>query len=244
MHVQEEHIRETAIFFAIVAMTAITLSFLFSLVMYRLGLPEHPQRFIATSLYIASCVGIPTAVIASQEHIRLISHREVLEELASTDLLTGLQNRRFFSLAANEEIARMARTESTAGLMLFDIDRFKSFNDTNGHSFGDEVLKQIAQITHDELRGPFDRIGRWGGEEFVVLLHDVTAEQVDLVAERIRRRIGSTTVHHEGRSARVTASFGITLMTKDTPFNYALSQADKALYLAKSLGRDRVEFGV
>lgn len=243
MRVQEEHFRESAIFFAMVTLTAVSLSFVFSLVMYRIGLPEHPNRFIATSLYIACCVGIPTAVIASQEHIRLISHREVLEELASTDLLTGLQNRRFFTMAANEELARMARTESTAGIMLFDIDHFKSFNDAHGHHFGDEVLKQIAQITHDELRGPFDRIGRWGGEEFVVLLHDVTPDQVDLVAERIRRRISSTTVNFQGESARVTASFGVTLMTKDIAFNHALTQADKALYLAKSLGRDRVEFG-
>ncbi len=231
---------EAAIFFVMVVATALSLSFIFSLIMYRLGLPYHPQRFLLTGLYISACVGIPMAIVASQEQVRQIHHKKILAELASTDLLTGLLNRRFFTHAAREEIHRMQRAGYESCLILIDIDMFKKINDTFGHGFGDEVLKTIARITYDELRGPFDRIGRWGGEEFIILLNAVTPHQAQQVAERIRRRIAATMIHFDGQSANVTASFGYTKLTSSDAFEGALLDADKALYRAKRDGRNRV----
>lgn len=231
---------ESGVFFLMVLATALSLSFIFALIMYHLGLPYHPQRHLMTGLYISACVGVPMAIIASQEQVRQIHHKKVLEELASTDLLTGLLNRRFFTHAAKEEIQRMQRSGYESSLILIDIDMFKKVNDTFGHSFGDEVLKTIATITYDELRGPFDRIGRWGGEEFIILLNAVTADQALQVAERIRQRIATTMIHFNGQSAQVTASFGFTKLTASDAFEGALIDADKALYQAKRDGRNCV----
>ena len=139
-----------------------------------------------------------------------------------------------------EEIQRMQRSGYESSLILIDIDMFKKVNDTFGHSFGDEVLKTIATITYDELRGPFDRIGRWGGEEFIILLNAVTSDQALQVAERIRQRIATTMIHFNGQSAQVTASFGFTKLTASDAFEGALIDADKALYQAKRDGRNCV----
>jgi len=231
---------ESIQFFVIVSVTALCLTFIFSLFMYRYGMPQQPERYLLVSFLIACCVSIPTAVIASQQQFRLMINHESMEALASTDLLTGLLNRRFFENTIEEEIERMKRTGQEAGLILLDIDMFKRFNDRYGHRFGDEVLKAVAQTAHDELRSPFDRVGRWGGEEFVILINAVTSEQVSLIAERLRCRIENMVVEFEGKRAKVTASFGCAQLTANDQIHNVLERADQALYIAKDIGRNRV----
>lgn len=227
-------------FFMLVACTALSLSFTVSLIFYSLGLPANIDAYIRLNLFVSGCVAIPTAIIASLHdfHMRAYQHR--LEEMAWTDALTGLLNRRFFIHAAEEERLRMRRTNQSAALVLLDLDHFKEVNDLHGHAGGDIVLKEVAAIAHSELRGPFDRLGRWGGEEFVVLLSCVSREHALLVCERLRRRLEETTVMLGDKEVSVTASFGMCMMSPDTPLSAAIECADGALYEVKRLGRNKV----
>lgn len=227
-------------FFVLVAATALSLSFTVSLIFYKLGLPTNISDYIRLNLFVSGCVALPTAIIASLHDFHMRAYQRRLEEMAWTDALTGLLNRRFFIHAAEEERSRMRRTKQSAAIVLIDLDHFKEVNDLYGHAGGDLVLKEIAAIAHSELRGPFDRLGRWGGEEFVVLLSSVSREQAMLVCDRLRRRIEDTVVEIAGKEVSVTASFGLCMMAPETPLNAAIECADGALYEVKRLGRNRV----
>jgi len=231
---------ESLTFFAFVAITALCLSFTFSMVVYQLGLPANPKVFVLTNLVVSACVAVPTAVIASQHEYRLRIYQRRLEALAATDPLTGLYNRRFFKQAMDDELNRMRRTRQTAGLVFFDLDHFKRINDRFGHKTGDVVLQEVAESAFAELRGPFDRLGRWGGEEFVILLSDVTLEQAEAVCERIRARIESLALEHKGQVISVTASFGTCLLAQGGNADIALETADAALFESKNSGRNKV----
>lgn len=227
-------------FFVLVAATALSLSFTVSLIFYKLGLPTNITDYIRLNLFVSGCVALPTAIIASLHDFHMRAYQRRLEEMAWTDALTGLLNRRFFIHAAEEERSRMRRTKQSAAIVLIDLDHFKEVNDLYGHAGGDLVLKEIAAIAHSELRGPFDRLGRWGGEEFVVLLSSVSREQAMLVSDRLRRRIADTVVEIAGKKVSVTASLGLCMMAPETPLNAAIECADGALYEVKRLGRNRV----
>ena len=163
-----------------------------------------------------------------------------LTGFATTDPLTGALNRRAFQAAIEEEQMRMKRSKNTAAIILFDLDFFKKINDQFGHSKGDEVLENVCKIAHSELRGPFDKIGRWGGEEFSILLHDVDHQRALQVAERLRLRIEKYRFEGSGIQRYTTASFGVTLLTARCEINLAIDRADKALYRAKANGRNCV----
>lgn len=227
-------------FFMLVACTALSLSFSMSLFFYQLGLPTDIGTYIRLNLFISGCIALPTAIIASLHDFHMRAYQHKLEEMAWTDSLTGLLNRRFFIHAAEEERARMRRTGAQAAIVLFDLDHFKEVNDLYGHAVGDLVLKEIAAIAHSELRGPFDRLGRWGGEEFIILLSAVNEEYAMLVCERLRARIEGTAIEAAGRDVSVTASFGICMLEPRTQLNAAIEGADKALYQAKEEGRNRL----
>lgn len=228
-------------FFLLVACTALSLSFSVSLIFYKLGLPADVGSYLRLNLFVSGCVALPTAVIASLHDFHMRAYQKRLEEMAWTDALTGLLNRRFFVHAAEEERSRMRRTKQNAAIVLIDLDHFKAVNDLYGHAGGDVVLKEMAAIAHSELRGPFDRLGRWGGEEFVVLLSGVDEEQAMLVSERLRRRIEDARILIGDREVSVTASFGVCMMTPATPLNSAIECADGALYAVKREGRNGVQ---
>lgn len=169
--------------------------------------------------------------------------KEAAEQLARTDELTGLANRRAFFDAASHEIQRAVRYAAPLALVLTDLDYFKSINDNYGHHVGDAVLRDFAQILTASIR-EVDLAGRWGGEEFVVLMADTTLEEAVQVAERMRLAVAGTQVQVEGRSFGYTASFGVTAFSADVrTLEALLSRADAALYRAKENGRNRVEVG-
>lgn len=231
---------ESFTFFAFVAITALCLCFTFSIVMYSLGVPDDPENFIRANLFISGCVAIPTAALAAQHEFRMRLYQRKLESIASTDALTGLLNRKFFKQFAVEELLRMHRTQTASAIAIFDVDHFKKINDNYGHAAGDRVLKEIAEVAYSELRGPFDRLGRWGGEEFVMLLSGVTPEQASLVCDRVRSRIEEHIVFDQGDEIRVTASFGVCMMMPGADFDKKFAKADAALYASKTNGRNRV----
>lgn len=228
-------------YFALVCASALSISFIVSIVVYRMGVPVQASDYVKINLFVTACIAIPTAVIASLHDFHSRMYQRRLEALAWTDELTGLLNRRFFLKAAEDECNRMRRTKQTAAVAVLDLDFFKEVNDLYGHAAGDRVLKSIAQIAHAELRGPFDKLGRWGGEEFVVLLSDVTPETAQIVCDRLRARIQSALIETGEYRVCVTASFGFCMLAAGANVNAAIEAADRALYEAKRLGRNRVE---
>ena len=174
-----------------------------------------------------------------------ITERKRLEaellEMASTDALTGLPNRRTFMNRLEEEFARVRRFDSLqVSVLMIDLDHFKNINDSCGHAAGDVVLRQVAMLIRDETRR-VDLCSRIGGEEFAVLLAGASPAAARDFAERLRSKIAVAVHEHEGRSMSVTASIGIAAMRAvDSSADAALLRADAALYQAKDGGRNQV----
>ena len=162
-----------------------------------------------------------------------------LEQLSRTDQLTGLNNRGYWEECLDSEFLRLRRSGYNCSLMMFDIDHFKQVNDTHGHPAGDEVIRITAAILKDTIRVT-DIPGRYGGEEFVVILLDSNAEDAMILAERYRKIIGSCPVYHDDVKINYTISIGIAEFSKDMK-NYSdwIEAADKALYVGKESGRNK-----
>lgn len=170
---------------------------------------------------------------------QLESANTQLQELALRDGLTGLLNRRHWEQCLEREFSRHLRYESPASLVMFDIDHFKTFNDTYGHQLGDEVIREVARLTRLFARET-DFAGRYGGEEFVVLLPDTAIAGASQFAERLRTAIAGLQIDHEGQVLHVTVSLGVASLDESMPNHTLLIEAaDKALYQSKENGRNR-----
>ena len=169
--------------------------------------------------------------------------RQALENLtqqAMTDSLTGLYNRRFFWDALDREIATAKRKEAPFCVILLDLDHFKDVNDTWGHDAGDIVLKEVAKVLEESVRGS-DIAVRHGGEEFAIVLPDTSIEVAAERAEALRRHLEAHEVRWGEENVRVTASFGVAQYGPCTAEPGALMKAaDAAMYAAKAAGRNRV----
>jgi diguanylate cyclase (GGDEF)-like protein len=157
-------------------------------------------------------------------------------------LLTGIDNRSVVIDAMNRESARQVREGGSFGVVLLDLDHFKSVNDTLGHLAGDVVLKEAARRMTQAVR-PYDTVGRYGGEEFLVVAPSSDGEGTLALAERIREAIQSTPVTTEAGDVRVTASCGVAASIESNRLDAhtLLRLADEALYRAKERGRNRTE---
>ena len=164
-----------------------------------------------------------------------------LREMAATDMLTGLPNRRHFLAQLEQEKARVSRAEEKcAAVLMIDIDHFKQVNDSFGHATGDQVLRHLATLMREGLR-KIDTVGRLGGEEFAVILPGADAPAAEIFAERLRTQVAETPAQHENRSIPLTISIGVTeIKPGDDSADDALTRADRALYRAKECGRNRV----
>jgi diguanylate cyclase (GGDEF)-like protein len=162
-----------------------------------------------------------------------------LQRLSSTDRLTSLYNRGHWEEMLRQEYARHRRYDSGAALVMFDIDHFKAINDRHGHQAGDAVIRQTAELIRQNMRDT-DLAGRYGGEEFVVLLPDTDKEGAMIFAERLRRSIEEHEVIHEHAHIRFTVSLGIADLSMPTHSHAQLIEwADSALYASKAGGRNR-----
>lgn len=172
---------------------------------------------------------------------RLRSSYEISLSMALTDSLTGLYNRRYFEVHLQKLIQQNATSRKSLGILILDIDNFKSVNDTYGHAVGDEILKEFAVRVQDKLRG-FDMVARLGGEEFVVLLPDVKEDMALTICERLRSAIADEAFKCNAPDGQldITTSIGGTIVEKGTTANPddVMKQADDALYEAKENGRN------
>jgi diguanylate cyclase (GGDEF)-like protein len=165
---------------------------------------------------------------------------EQLQELAITDGLTNLYNSRHFYNQLESEIDRSYRYGHPIALLLLDIDNFKQYNDAFGHIEGDKVLVKIGEIIKSCLRTP-DSAYRYGGEEFTVILPETTSEEANTAAERIRKAIEAETFYPKpGKPESVTISIGVTEYAKKEDIFAFVQRADKAMYVSKEQGRNRV----
>src|SRR3569832_1565985 len=161
--------------------------------------------------------------------------------MSQTDSLTGLDNRRHLEERIDEMFEHAKRLNEPFSLVMCDLDRFKSVNDTYGHQAGDAILKQFAKILKGEVR-EIDRAGRYGGEEFVLLLPGTVLDAGVTFAERVRKQVESHTFTFDGTSIQRTASFGVSAWPHPRVANCdaLVRAADDALYVAKETGRNRV----
>lgn len=174
---------------------------------------------------------------ANQVNAKLASEVRDLEELASTDRLTGAWNRRHFETALEGEIHRALRFGHPLSLVMFDIDYFKQVNDTFGHQVGDQVLTEFAACIRSGLRKS-DSLTRWGGEEFMVLMPNTPQAAARTAAERFRKMIAAQDFTTAGS---LTASFGVAQFIEDETVEEFIGRVDAAVYRAKDAGRNRVE---
>lgn len=173
-----------------------------------------------------------------------IAHKE-LAEVAATDSLTSMLNRRAFSEIVEGYIQRMTSADAhrTDALLVIDVDHFKEINDTFGHDIGDDALVLISSTIRSSL-GEKDLAGRLGGEEFAIFLPGRIPEQVSGVAEAMRSAVGSVLFQPEDRRHRLSISIGGVVFSKALTFRELYRLADRQLYLAKNNGRNRVELRV
>ena len=183
-----------------------------------------------------------------EEHDRAAQLAERVEQLegelrklsseVQTDQLTQIANRRGLIATFETERAKLERDPKPLALALLDIDNFKKLNDNLGHAAGDEALKSLAARVSGLLR-PGDKVGRWGGEEFVLILPEAPLEEAQAVLLRLQRSLSASLFMHEGRDVFVTFSAGVTLFRAGETMEQALDRADEALYEAKRTGKNR-----
>jgi two-component system cell cycle response regulator len=191
------------------------------------------------------------ALVARLRNVRRICDLEVAlhgalvqnQKLSTTDELTGLANRHFFAKHLPRELARAVRRKLPLSVAMCDIDHFKRINDTFGHATGDHVLRQFGARLQQNLRRGKDWVARLGGEEFAIVLSEISAPQAINIIEGIRRSIRSVSFEGLTKNIQVTASFGVCVLDRadsTSTCDRVLSVADKALYKSKNRGRDRV----
>ena len=223
----------------------ITLEFLFNVLLFLVFVPLF-------MFLLLKKIGIPYNLVdyyiqeknrekLEKERLKklVIERTKELERLATTDSLTGLYNRRKLLEILEYEITRAKRYGNKLSIILFDIDNFKKINDTYGHDVGDYVLQQLAKIVKNNLRN-IDTVGRWGGEEFLIILPQTGSEGARIVAEKIKKIIEK---HNFDKVGKITISLGVSSFNPETDKNIddLLKKADIALYQAKNSGKNQVK---
>ncbi len=184
-------------------------------------------------------VGAVEVFTDQTERMEAIRRVEELTEIVFLDPLTGIGNRRYAEVVLEEKMAELARYGFRFGVLFVDVDRFKEINDAHGHERGDEVLKMVATTLARSARA-LDFVGRWGGEEFVLVLSNVTDFNLPLVADRARRLVEHSELPTPAGPLQVTISVGATVVRKGEGAGDVLRRADGLMYEAKAAGRNRV----
>jgi diguanylate cyclase (GGDEF)-like protein len=175
-----------------------------------------------------------------EEINRRIKLEATLKEMAATDPLTGLYNRREYDMLFQHEMERANRMNTPLSVGIIDLDHFKQVNDTYGHAAGDEVLRRTARLFRENLR-TMDVVGRWGGEEFIIMLPEIAIDQANMTCNRLLTALAATDIDVGSASIKITATIGITQLFPGDKIDEIIRRADEALYKGKEAGRNRVE---
>lgn len=237
-------VASTQLRYALLPVAALWFYYLGLYLLTQLWLPPlQPVSITATIAIHAVSLGIVIAMLGYLAHLYLStihSAQQRLRDLAITDPLTGLSNRRYILEAAHNEAARMLGESDSLSFVLADLDHFKSINDIHGHEAGDRVLVAVSEVFRSCVRGN-DLVARWGGEEFLLMLTDAPALEAREIAERIRRHIDSLTIQLGDCSLGITLTMGLSVHCPGETVSETISRADLALYRGKQAGRNRVE---
>ncbi len=188
-------------------------------------------------------VGCSQAFTRNTPGYETLARLEQLEEEALRDSLTGLANRRHTEQRIEIKLGELLERGWSFGVLFVDIDGFKAVNDTYGHDIGDRVLKMLAATLRDNTRAD-DLVGRWGGEELVVLLADVTRRSMTNIAEKLRYLVEQSAVFVDNsRQIQVTISIGAALAERSDTVTTLMERADRLMYRSKGLGKNRVSVG-
>ena len=201
----------------------------------RRGAHDYLRKPFETAELVARLI-VAQRTRALRDDLR--ARNEELQRLATTDVLTGLYNRRFMTDHLEALVSRSARHGASLSAVLLDVDHFKALNDGHGHAAGDEALRQVAERLRDRLRRE-DVAGRWGGEEFLVLLPDTDGSRALLAAEALRTALAAAPLALGDEAVDVRISAGVAEWS-DESADALLRRADAALYDAKDAGRDAV----
>jgi diguanylate cyclase (GGDEF)-like protein len=208
-----------------------------SMTAWKLDLTTIVTAF--TAFLVFAAVAFYYQVSVNQVEANLLGANKRLEELARTDPLTELHNRRIIEEKIGEENDRRETSSRNFSIIMSDIDYFKALNDTYGHQIGDLVLVSISKILKGASRTG-DVVARWGGEEFLILLQDTGGAEAREVAERMRIAISQAPIYIDDNDIQITMTFGVAECSADTGISDCIARADKALYEGKAAGRNMV----
>ncbi len=230
-----------------VLVTAVSIAASLAMTVAILSFMDIDDRFYRMSLAVATVVPalvappISLAFAMVTDHLFELEHR--LRHQATHDALTGVPNRHSVMQSLRDAITAPNRTDEGVGVLMIDVDHFKAINDAHGHETGDQVLRSVAQALSRSMRDT-DRLGRYGGEEFLVLTPESTVEGLRATADRLRAALRGLPATGPGGRGAVTVSIGGALhfgAGDDGAVGMVLRRADRSLYCAKRAGRDRVE---
>lgn len=216
-------------------------------VLRAFGLPDDPfLAAVLDAVLLALLLALPVYWLALRPlRLEYEKRREAerlgadMTQLAITDSLTRIMNRRGITVSLLDAMAQAERYNTPLSVAMGDVDHFKRINDKYGHEAGDKVLTQIASVLSDALRMP-DKVGRYGGEEFLVVFPHTTLAQARKIAERMRSEVQKSAVDLDTAQTEITISLGVTQFQKGEDLQQLLSRVDRALYQAKSGGRNLV----
>ena len=211
---------------------AVAYSFLSFIVLDKINILISVVYPIVVLIFVYCIVNAYNQISIVTEHNRLI-------DLATKDSLTGLYIRRHFNLILETQVQMVKDRGGRLSLLMIDLDNFKNINDTHGHKTGDFVLREIAKTLLASCR-PLDVVGRYGGEEFIIMLPGADESSASLVAERIRYRVKKSDFKFKDVNHKITVSVGIANYKKDDTAERLVEKADWALYKAKERGKDGI----
>lgn len=196
---------------------------------------------VRRSLYLNLAISVAvTLIVIVLIHVVMVRYQGYIEEMASTDKLSGLLNRHAFNILMAKLLSEYRREPRPLSVLMADIDHFKAINDRHGHQTGDIVLKAIADRLKGGLRDS-DLAVRWGGEEFLLVLKGCTREEAERIAENLREAVMATPIQALGQNILVTVSLGVSEYDGKETTDHLVDRVDQALYRAKEAGRNRVE---
>ena len=235
----------TAVFWLV--MSCLAVASIYTMQLMGVALPDHPVKDMPL-LYLICDLGLYIVVVVfvllfeltkTQGFIKLEQALKIINELAIRDELTGSHNRRHLIKLIENEKDRTSRLGSLFCLCLLDIDLFKRINDTYGHNAGDTVLREFALTVQRQIRES-DSFGRYGGEEFLLMLPETTLEEAIVLAERVRMSIEQLNFDDISPALKLTVSIGVAEFRSGESIAQTVARADEALYLAKANGRNRI----